>query len=323
MSGTAPVGLFAGGAETRLSEGTDMRSAQKTNTEETNPKDVLPIPEIERRLAELSVRLFGDERILRYEHFRIRAFSEIALSDLEYEATEKESILKQLIHELKDLVDQLAVPLSRAADFPLPEILERNTVAAKITYKRALYMVRQEKFCEAAMTTAFAVDYITDAVPVLKDDPATVIEPGRVMALGLLEETLTAYMNPTCYVASDCASNCGYCQDPLSTVAKYCSEALESSGASASITREIWETAAAMLGAYLKSKGGDVRTMRFGAHIPRQASSAYRLMVYNEKVDKEMVLRRVEHYQEKLRVCQINLFVSQYGHETPVIPHDF
>lgn len=282
------------------------------------------IPEIKERLKKLSFDSFRDDEILGYDSFRFKAFSEICVSESEYEATEeKQGLLRILIDELKDILDSLALGGEEAKGAPFHELLDRNSVAAKIAYKRALYMVRDEKFCEAAMSTAFAVDYIADADASFKDDPSGLAEPLRTMAMGLLEETLTAYMVPNKYVASDCASSCGYCQDPLSTVARYCTQALESIGSPDTIINEIWETAAAMLGAFLQSRGADLKEMRFPSHIPRQASASYKLMIYHQKADRNMIMRGIDHYVEELRLCRVNLFVSQYVEEQPIIPPDF
>jgi len=282
------------------------------------------IPEIKERLRTLSFDSFGDEEILGYEGFRSKAFSEICVSEAEYEAIEEDKgLLRRLIDELKEILDSLALGGEEVRGVPFHELLDRNSVAAKIAYKRALYMVRDEKFCEAAMSTAFAVDYIADADPSLKDDPSGLAEPLRTMTMGLLEETLTAYMDPNRYVASDCASSCGFCQDPLSTVAKYCTQALESIGAPDTVVNEAWETAAAMLGAFLQSRGADLKNMRFPSHIPRQASASFKLMVYHQKADRQMIMRRIDHYLEELKLCRVNLFVSQYEEEQPIIPPDY
>ena len=287
-------------------------------------KSSCSIPEIKERLRKLSFDSFCDEEILGYERFRASAFSEICVSEAEYEATtDCEGLLKRLIDELKDILGSLVLSGEEAAGVPPDELLNRNSVAAKIAYKRALYMVREERFCEAAMSTAFAVDYIADADPSLKDDPSGLAEPLRTMTMGLLEETLTAYMDPNTYVASDCASSCGFCQDPLSTVAKYCTQALESIGSPDTVIHEVWETAAAMLGAFLKSRGADLKNMRFPSHIPRQASSSFKLMVYHQKTDRKMIMRRIDRYLEELKLCRVNVFVSQYEEEQPIIPPDF
>ncbi len=286
--------------------------------------DIRPLADIKEILTRLSLEAFGDEGLLSYEHFRDRDFGEISISEKEYEITENDNeVLRTVSRVLKEVVDQLAVAEDSIDRVGPEESFERNSVAAKITYKRALYMVRLDKFCEAAKAAAFAMDYITDAAPQLKLEPQKIIEPAVVMAVGLLEETFTAYMNPNRYVESDCPSSCGYCQDPVSTVAQYCTQYLESLGAGDITIKQIWETAAAMLGGYLKSKGGDLLKMSFPEHISRKAVTAYKLILYHGKADKEMVLAAVEHYARKLRACELDFFISQYSEETPVIPHDF
>ena len=150
-------------------------------------KSSCSIPEIKERLRKLSFDSFCDEEILGYERFRASAFSEICVSEAEYEATtDREGLLKRLIDELKDILDSLVLGGEEAAGVPPDELLNRNSVAAKIAYKRALYMVREERFCEAAMSTAFAVDYIADADPSLKDDPSGLAKPLRTMTMGVV-----------------------------------------------------------------------------------------------------------------------------------------
>lgn len=108
------------------------------------------------------------------------------------------------------------------------------------------------------------------------------------------------YARQQAYVPSDCRSNCGYCQDPLSTVAKYCGEALQNLGGSEEQLQELWTRAASMLAAYCEEKGANLEQMRFGAPVPRQASNALRLILMGKRVRLEEVLARVAFHRTRL-----------------------
>ena len=209
---------------------------------------ISPFHAIKESLSQLSLEVFATDRVLRYEYFRTQAFSDIQLSDFEYEITTGNLMLLKILEKgLEIIIRDVAIPEHLKIRPPEREVMERNAVAAKITFKRALYLVRLNRFCDAAKTTAFAAYYLQESSHSIKENPFLSIKPAATMAKGLLEETLTVYMQPEVYVASDCQSSCGYCQDPLSTVAKYCTDVLDDLSASASTVREVWDTAAAML----------------------------------------------------------------------------
>ena len=230
--------------------------------------------------------------MLSYEYFRTKAFEEVRISEYEYEmTTARPDLLDKLEQGLQDVITALAVPEEMAPPaLPLREVMERNSIAAKITFKRALYLVRLDRFCDAAMTTAFAAYYIQESNPSLREDPFVVIQPALTMALGLLEETLTSYMNPDNYTASDCKSSCGYCQDPLATVAKYCTDVLEDLSAPEYCIKDVWTTAASMLGAYAKVHGGTLDPLRFPDDFPQQAKVSLKLILAHEKSDSKSFL---------------------------------
>jgi len=276
---------------------------------------------LKEELSELSLDVFSTDRVLRYEYFRFQAFSEVSLSDFEYEITTgRQDLLRELERRLQVIINDMAIPEEMVRRPPESEVMERNAVAAKITYKRALYMVRLNKFCEAAKTTAFAAYYLTESSPSLKENPQLVIKSAHSMAIGLLEETLTAYMCET-YTASDCQSSCGYCQDPLSTVAKYCTEVLEDLDAPESKIKEIWTIAAAMLGAYGKVRGATLDPLRFPDDFPQQAKVALKLILVHEKTDQKSFMASVAKYVEMLRMCRINFFTHQYEDDL-IVPWD-
>ena len=272
-----------------------------------------PLDDIRSELSDLSLEVFGTERVLSYEYFRTKSFEEVRISEYEYEMTTgRPDLLEKLERGLNDVISALAVPEELASSLPQREVKERNSIAAKITFKRALYLVRLDRFCDAAMTTAFAAYYIQESDPSLKEDPFVVIQPALTMALGLLEETLTSYMDPDNYTASDCKSSCGYCQDPLSTVAKYCTEVLEDLSAPNYCIRDIWTTAASMLGAYAKVHGGTFDPLRFPDDFPQQAKVALKLILAHEKSDSKSFLSRVDYYAESLRLCRMGYLPGQY-----------
>ena len=288
------------------------------NKQRTSYKPLEPIKE---ELSELSLDVFSTDRVLRYEYFRIQAFSDVSLSDFEYEITTgRKDLLEELDRRLLTIIEDLAIPEEMTNRPPENEVMERNAVAAKITYKRALYMVRLNKFCEAAQTTAFAAYYLTESSPSLKDNPYLVIRGAHSMAVGLLEETLTSYMAEN-YTASDCQSSCGYCQDPLSTVAKYCTEVLEDLNAPESKVKEIWTIAAAMLGAYALIRGATLDPMRFPDDFPQQAKVALKMILVHEKTDMKSFMASVARYVEMLRMCRIDFFTHQYEDEL-IVPWD-
>ena len=65
----------------------------------TTSKKCYSIPEIKERLKSLSFDVFRDEEILGYEGFQAKAFSEICVSETEYEAVEdRPELLQRLIH---------------------------------------------------------------------------------------------------------------------------------------------------------------------------------------------------------------------------------
>lgn len=273
-----------------------------------------PLTEIKKALKELSLEVFGSERVLSYEYFRTQAFAYISLSDIEYEMTTgRTKLIEKLEQGLETLIKALVVTENQVRhQLSEQEVMERNAVAAKMTFKRALYLVRLDRFCDAALTTAFAAYYLIESSPSLKEDPYLVVHPTHIMALGLLEETLTSYMDPEKYTASDCKSSCGYCQDPLTTVAKYCTDALEELSASGSTIKEIWTTAAAMLGAYAAVRGADLESMRFPQGFPQKAKVALKLILYHEKTDHKSYMELVNRYVEKLKICRMSYLSGQY-----------
>lgn len=276
-------------------------------------QSIKPLDDIRFDLSELSLDIFGTERVLSYEYFRTKAFEEVRISEYEYEMTiARPDLLDKLERGLQDIITALAVPEELAPGLPLREVMERNSIAAKITFKRALYLVRLDRFCDAAMTTAFAAYYIQESAPSLREDPFVVIQPALTMALGLLEETLTSYMNPDSYTASDCKSSCGYCQDPLSTVAKYCTDVLEDLSAPEYCIKDVWTTAASMLGAYAKVHGGTLDPLRFPDDFPQKAKVSLKLILAHEKTDSKSFLSRVDYYAESLRLCRMGYLPGQY-----------
>ncbi|MBF0508748.1 MAG: hypothetical protein HQK57_07470 [Deltaproteobacteria bacterium] len=268
---------------------------------------------IRSKLAHLSDSGFFSPHFLDLDKLTYQRFNEIQLSEKEYELTEgRAEILEPIIKALGEIAELLYVPENAAGDLPTDEVRIRNMLAAKLTYKRALYMVRVDRFCNAALTAIYAVDYLKDTLPEGPERPTWMVQSAKTVSVGLLEETLNSYMVPGKYVSSDCHSSCGYCQDPLSTVAKYCADALEDMGAPDAVVREIWTTAAAMLGAYAKNLGADIERMDFKDKVPRKAMIAYKIILFNKKTDLPGVLPLVDYYCQKLRTCQVNYFTSQY-----------
>lgn len=285
-------------------------------------KEFKLLHEIKQALSELSLGVFGTDRVLNYETFRFQTFSDIHLTDYEYEVTTgRRDLLLTLEKGLQGIIRALEIPENMNPRPPEKEIMERNSAAAKITYKRALYLVRLDRFCDAALTTAFAADYLIQSSPSLKEDPYLVIKSAYTMAIGLLEETFTSYMDPDKYTASDCRSSCGYCQDPLSTVAKYCTDALDDMAASRSTIKDVWTKAAAMLGAYALQRGATLEPMSFSDGFPQQVKVALKMILLHEKTDQKSFFPLVDHYLEKLRICHMNYLTDQY--EDAVLPWDW
>jgi len=156
---------------------------------------------------------------------------------------------------------------------------------SRMQYLRAYLLVCLKQFCEAAMETSEAVGALK-GIPAYGADPARICAEARTMFQGLMNVVFGRYYSGQSYVPSDCLTSCSYCQDPLSTLARFGARSLADLDGLREVRQgvdSLWGMAAAMLAAYVVSKGGDPWAGRFPEAVAPAARTALRLIVRDEK----------------------------------------
>lgn len=229
--------------------------------------------------------LFPGEPVLSMYKFIERGYEEILLALEEGFGPDPDKIrlahlekgIGEMINLSEDVVDYLA------ADSP--ERLDVLRLVSRMSYLRAYILVQSGQFCEAGMEAREAVATLKKKAQ-MEGDESKVYCGARIIFQGLLNSVFVSYYTGGRYVPSDCMSTCGYCQDPISTVAQEGARSLadmQDNPESVKRVESIWGVAAAMLAAYMVAKGGDPLNGKYPEGIHPGLKMAYRLMVRDEK----------------------------------------
>lgn len=240
---------------------------------------------LSRDFSRIYKRLFPGEPVLSLAKFNQRAYEEILLSLEESFGLEPEpetlNTLERGVTEMVNLAEDLLDHLPAEAD-------ERGEVLRMLTrlmYLRSYILIHTGQFCEAGMESREAVQ-VLKKMDRNEKDPSQVYCSARIMFQGLLNAAFVRYYTGGRYVPSDCMSTCGYCQDPISTLAQEGAKSLsdmKDNPESVKRVESIWGVAAAMLAAYMVTKGGDPLNGKYPDCVHPGVKMAYRLMVRDEK----------------------------------------
>ncbi len=247
--------------------------------------------DLTRKIEKTSLALYG-----RRDTFSVKSLNKIPLESISFSAHEKIIIgrRKKKIHRLTDLLNECMCELYRSKD------RQQCHLAAKVAYKRALLLIHLHKFCEASVNGAFAIDFLQTYYQDAPDHKEKLILDSKVIFEGLLEEMFTLYCHSRSYTASDCQSNCGFCQDPISTMAKQYVDTITLLDAAPGDIQAAWTKAAAMLGGYALSKGADIENLGFGRKVPRQVANSIKLLIYSDKINFNNYLKMAQIYFNKV-----------------------
>ncbi len=235
--------------------------------------------------AQIYRGLFPGEPVMSADKFVARGPEEILLAleqalGVDPDPVRIENLEKgvtEMVNLAEDVIDHLP------PDHPDRERI--LVLLSRMMYLRAYVLIQSRQFCEAGMETRQAVETLKK-IDSYRDDPAKIYCTARIMFQGLMNAVFVRHYTGRNYVPSDCMSSCGYCQDPLSTLAQEGAKSLADMADNAESVKRveaIWGTAASMLAAYIKNLGGDPLSGRFPPELEPGAKMAFRLMVRDEK----------------------------------------
>lgn len=235
--------------------------------------------------ARIYSRLFPGEAVMSMDTFIYREPEELLLAlEQSLGVVPEPEVMAQLDRAVTEMVtlaeeviDHLPADHSHRGRIQL--------LLSRMMYLRAYVLIHTDQFCEAGMEAREAVETLKK-IPVFRDDPAKIYCSARIMFQGLMNAVFVRNYSGSAYTPSDCMSSCGYCQDPLSTLAQEASKSLKDMRRNPESVKRlemVWGMAAAMLGAYIKKLGGDPLNNDFPEGLPGGVKLAYRLMVRDRK----------------------------------------